>query len=1123
MTFKDKLDKFTILIPIFNLEKDGSRLDNFKYILNKVLELRCNILVVEQVLNKDEDTISKQICKNLNVDYHPVEVNDTCIHKSKLINVGTDRIQTEFVWVNDSDCYIKFEKVIRQIDFRFNFIQPYITGKYLNKSQSTKIRNNETVSIDFNYKEFMQKGHIYTGSDTYVAMYGALSFVYRKKAFNDIGKMNEDYKGWGLEDNSLCLRVLNSNTSFSVLDLNAVHLYHPRNTFKRQSDDINTSNNIKTYEKEFNNTFTQNNHDIRELYADFFDNIEKISIIGISRSGTTHLMAGISNNPDIVTYNESFNEYGLIGSETRKDSVNYPIANNLNQNLSLDDYIDLNYRSSSSSCLKYIVNEVDAGSTKFKMSKKDYINTCINGIIEKSTKIVITTRYNFLDWLTSQILASTQNKWTSEFGKYDENITNIDKQTFEKLYDIWHEFHFKYVPKIQRLCERENAEFLAIDYDDISNDKYLREKLNSIGINRFTPKYKKQKIKKNSDYIINYAQVKKWHQNQEKLITPYYIITRFSLKHGIRENHLKAEWLNNRLKLFDTCVESLNNQTCKKFEWLVLIHPDTLDFAKNKLYEYKDKLPQIKILEINSNIWDQIDPYITEYIKQVNNCADDGKFITMWHDSDDLLVDKNCILDFHNHLKDAPINTLAKSSIQTKGFECTISPVSSKTRVFKTTGTGSTCIAIKSTINESSSQTIFKYAHELWADNLKDAQIIEVLPKKMRHYKIIHKDAIVNTPKVDGSCEKTLIIGTGRCGSSCLLQFFNNTGINTKCNNEKINPRCLGGFESGVDGFEKFNIVKNTCDKDFIKKIKNKNINLKNVIIPIRNLSDAAESRRYQTKIYGDINSTRIPAGGVHLNATMSPGSMENKLSEFIYNNLLELSELNIQPILLDFPRFVEDKNYLWDKIRHILSDVKYGEFCEIFDNTFDISKVHTYSEDTLNLITLYNKLPKSDKGTDHAYIQHYYNNIFKGRDIKNLIEIGVQMGRSINLWSKYFGSDTTIYGVDINLNRVDTSIKFDDNVKLIEKNAIDESLTSSLPNNIDVIIDDGSHKLEHQLKAFELLFPSLNDEGIYIIEDIQNIDDTKDSFLSLPGQVKIHDLRGIKNRYDDVIVEITK
>ena len=115
MTYKEKLDKFTILIPIFNLERDGNRLDNFKYILNKVLESRCNILVVEQVLNKDEDTISKQICKNLNVDYHPVEVNDTCIHKSKLINVGTDRIQTEFVWVNDSDCYIKFKKAIRQI------------------------------------------------------------------------------------------------------------------------------------------------------------------------------------------------------------------------------------------------------------------------------------------------------------------------------------------------------------------------------------------------------------------------------------------------------------------------------------------------------------------------------------------------------------------------------------------------------------------------------------------------------------------------------------------------------------------------------------------------------------------------------------------------------------------------------------------------------------------------------------------------------------------------------------------------------------------------------------------------------------------------------------------------
>ena len=35
-----------------------------------------------------------------------------------------------------------------------------------------------------------------------------------------------------------------------------------------------------------------------------------------------------------------------------------------------------------------------------------------------------------------------------------------------------------------------------------------------------------------------------------------------------------------------------------------------------------------------------------------------------------------------------------------------------------------------------------------------------------------------------------------------------------------------------------------------------------------------------------------------------------------------------------------------------------------------------------------------------------------------------------------------------------------------------------------DIIIDDGSHRIEHQLKSFSLFFPTLTDHGIYVVED---------------------------------------
>lgn len=46
---------------------------------------------------------------------------------------------------------------------------------------------------------------------------------------------------------------------------------------------------------------------------------------------------------------------------------------------------------------------------------------------------------------------------------------------------------------------------------------------------------------------------------------------------------------------------------------------------------------------------------------------------------------------------------------------------------------------------------------------------------------------------------------------------------------------------------------------------------------------------------------------------------------------------------------------------------------------------------------------------------------------------------------------------------------------------------------------------------------------GIYVIEDVRNIDDTKEIFLNLSKNVTIFDFRHLKNRSDDVIVEIIK
>lgn len=157
------------------------------------------------------------------------------------------------------------------------------------------------------------------------------------------------------------------------------------------------------------------------------------------------------------------------------------------------------------------------------------------------------------------------------------------------------------------------------------------------------------------------------------------------------------------------------------------------------------------------------------------------------------------------------------------------------------------------------------------------------------------------------------------------------------------------------------------------------------------------------------------------------------------------------------------------------------------------------------------------DKGTAHSYIDYYADALESYRNTSNtVIEIGVCYGHSLRMWREYF-TQATIVGVDIKDNSVNCpgcEIKIADATKIS---------TFSAYNNIDVVIDDGSHMIEHQLATFSILWPKLNPGGIYIIEDVRDLNSTRSQLLALHPNVKIHDFRSVKNRYDDVIVEIKK
>lgn len=157
-----------------------------------------------------------------------------------------------------------------------------------------------------------------------------------------------------------------------------------------------------------------------------------------------------------------------------------------------------------------------------------------------------------------------------------------------------------------------------------------------------------------------------------------------------------------------------------------------------------------------------------------------------------------------------------------------------------------------------------------------------------------------------------------------------------------------------------------------------------------------------------------------------------------------------------------------------------------------------------------------SDKGTHHSYIEIYENLFAKYQDKPiNLLEIGVNRGYSLYTWKNYFINAQNIVGIEYQPNIVYKK----DGVKVIYSDINNaDNVNQQLENmKFDIIIDDGSHRIEDQVFAFEYLKDRLNPGGIYVIEDMQNLE--SDILKFQKYYPKVYDLRQKKNRWDDVLL----
>ena len=124
------------------------------------------------------------------------------------------------------------------------------------------------------------------------------------------------------------------------------------------------------------------------------------------------------------------------------------------------------------------------------------------------------------------------------------------------------------------------------------------------------------------------------------------------------------------------------------------------------------------------------------------------------------------------------------------------------------------------------------------------------------------------------------------------------------------------------------------------------------------------------------------------------------------------------------------------------------------------------------------------DKTSRHEYHKVYTEILHSISDEEfNLFEIGIDRGKSVNVWRDYL-KNAKIYGLDIDQEWSHDRGKI---FKGDQSNIDDLQKVVNTLNNCRIIIDDGSHNPEHQIKSFHFLFKNLLESGgYYVIEDIE-------------------------------------
>jgi hypothetical protein len=139
--------------------------------------------------------------------------------------------------------------------------------------------------------------------------------------------------------------------------------------------------------------------------------------------------------------------------------------------------------------------------------------------------------------------------------------------------------------------------------------------------------------------------------------------------------------------------------------------------------------------------------------------------------------------------------------------------------------------------------------------------------------------------------------------------------------------------------------------------------------------------------------------------------------------------------------------------------------------------------------MSLWQDFLTNDGKVIHKWVHYFpiYERHFAWYRNKSLtfLEIGVSKGGSLAMWQRYFGPMARIVGIDIN-----PACKVHEAPGIFVRTGdqSDERFLSRVIEEFgipDVVLDDGSHQMEHIAKSFLYLYPQMPKNGMYLVEDL--------------------------------------